>query len=598
MHRIGQECILGAQTGRPTVRALVALAVAGLTGLTAAPARAEIPPTFGVRDVAQVFKKYTLPDGGGSVSDAYVQATVTPVAAGQWILTLTAKKDLVEMWFPWVPDQHILNPDQEDDVFYCAPMLGAAAKASVVGEWAWGGSDYPGPLHAPLTVLADPHKAWLVAATNWPPRHVKIWYSKNRIICKYVTPQATGTTRTYGCISQEFTGDAAAGNIPWQAALDRYRAWLIPNMQAEGLYPIPYSEKLRSLNGWLSFHLAGQRRFDLEELYAYYEYWRPYFDWIQLWGQMSNYAGPRDWARPPVRAAEKTGCCVARRELHDRYLPGILDFVEHAKSQGSRVGFYVRPRDGFTKYRLDDPAVIDGETHLEWLLKWIHRNREDYGANGVYVDTLGNYMFGEGLFMADLIRDELGFDAVVEGADDFYPCAAMVSGTIASTGWPSGPDVTIEGLGQGYDSMIYPQFGRYLLNDKIIFIGGNNGDSKMWGIEHDHWVERQAFLLGAKIDAMEPYASDLTKFGELNPALAMIIGEWNKVGWWARWPAYMDRNGVSAVPAGIDVRRFRDKTGQDLFVIDNWQQLSGKTFKYLGQPIAIPTQRLSIVVKP
>jgi hypothetical protein len=72
----------------------------------------------------------------------------------------------------------------------------------------------------------------------------------------------------------------------------------------------------------------------------------------------------------------------------------------------------------------------------------------------------------------------------------------------------------------------------------------------------------------------------------------------DQTGWWNRSPRYQDRRGLSEVPAGIDARRFVDAAGVNLVAIDNWSQRAGLMMRVLGQPVAIPTAKLSILEFP
>ena len=305
---------------------------------------------------------------------------------------------------------------------------------------------------------------------------------------------------------------------------------------------------------------------------------------------MSNYAGPAGRATPPLRPGEETGCCLPSPEMHQRYLPELPRFIQNLRAQGTRAGLYVRPRDSYREQRLDNSALRDGQTDLGFLLEWVRLNREEYGTDAVYIDTFGNYYSGEPLFVAKLFGSEFSADTVIEGVVDIYPCAYLLSGMVG------GPQHRLDRLGTGDKWMPYPRFGRYLLNDRVIFIGESNGDWDHWGRPHDYWVERQAFLLGAKLDVMHPAEDPARRLGQMNRALERILAEWDRVSWWRRKPVYLDRAGIRDVPPGIDVRRFQDKDGETLLVIDNWQRRTDLSFRYLGEPIDIPHTQLTISV--
>lgn len=571
-------------------------------GLRGAADEGPVPPAFGATLADGKWRAYTwsqrAPDGAWHLTDELVAATVSQVGSGEWELALTAKQALRDVWFPWPQDRCPLNTGRDDAVIYYPTFMGVVYKASALKEWDWRGNEYPGGSFAPLVILADGEKAKLVAATTWPPQRVKPMYSLDRLALAWLDVPAVGATQRYRATIREFSGDAAKGQYPWHAAVDAYRTWLHAQMHAAGLYPIPYSPAVERANGWLNWQLNGYPTFDADVLERYAQRWSADFPWIQFWGQMSNFAGEPAAAVPPLRPGEETGCCLAIPEMHARYKPELPPLIKKMRAKGTRVGLYARPRDPYQKQRLDDDRVVDGQTNLQFLLKWVQKNREEYGADAIYIDTLGNYCFADPLFMATLLRDQLGADTVIEGVVDVYPCAFLLSGFIGGGAWGGGPQRTLENLGRGYDRMTYPAFGRYLLNDRVIFVGESNRDWNLWGHAHEYWVERQAFLLGAKLDAMHPYENDGDRFGPMNVAVARILAEWQHVGWWARRPLYCDRAGISDVPPGIDVRRFRGKDGEDLFVIDNWRQQSGRRFRYAERWVEIPSRPLCIAVWP
>ena len=101
--------------------------------------------------------------------------------------------------------------------------------------------------------------------------------------------------------------------------------------------------------------------------------------------------------------------------------------------------------------------------------------------------------------------------------------------------------------------------------------------------------------MSRRLDVINPGESE-SDTAPMDAALQMIISERDRVGWWQRRPAYMDVVGLTQVPAGVDVRRFVDSSGINLFVIDNWQQQTGKQFLFNGTPVPIPAERVKIVV--
>lgn len=159
------------------------------------------------------------------------------------------------------------------------------------------------------------------------------------------------------------------------------------------------------------------------------------------------------------------------------------------------------------------------------------------------------------------------------------------------------PEKTFQQLIDGsIDELMFPQLARYVIDEHPLFMGESNNDWVLWGAES--WVMRQAFLLGCKFDAMHPAVSTegfTANLGELHPTLARILFLRDSFDWWDREPKYRDVENITYCPDGVQIRRFTDKNGNDLFAIDNWNQLSGLHFDYLGTSYPIPSDQLSIV---
>jgi hypothetical protein len=81
----------------------------------------------------------------------------------------------------------------------------------------------------------------------------------------------------------------------------------------------------------------------------------------------------------------------------------------------------------------------------------------------------------------------------------------------------------------------------------------------------------------------------------MNHALARILELRRATDWWKREPVYRDRALVYDVPVGIDVRRFVDRKGVNLFAIDNPGRQAGKRFGFAGRKVAVPTEGISVV---
>jgi hypothetical protein len=527
--------------------------------------------------------------GASKAEDELLRAEIEQVGNGTWELTLTPKKDFDEVWFPWPQQRSPLEAGGRDELMLYPRLMGVAYAESTLKEWAWKGVDYPGPLFAPLAVTANGHEARLEAAVNWPPRHVTVFFSLERVAFVYFEHAVAGQTQHYRWLVRRVQGDAGAAIEPWQRALDVYRTWLIEHMQAENLYPIKYPEWLLAADGWFNVQLENMRAFDARRIASSYARFRDYFQWVQFWGQMSNYCGPKSRAVPPLAPEEETGCCLAKPELHARYLPDLPRLAEQVAREG-RVGFYARPR---AHNLVDGSSPEDTAFLLDWL-----EVLQSQGANAFYVDILGGRYFGEPLKIARLVRDKLPAGVVIEHAVDIYPAAYLISGSLFDN--PKAiPGRDLQALiNAGSPSELrFERFGRYLLNDRVIFLGESNSDHRGWGPGHDYETERRAFLQGAKLDVIHPAEGDpLT--APMNKAVRIIISERRRVGWWALQPVYLDRQGVRGIPDGVDVRRFRGRDRQTLLVFDNWRRRRNLRIMVDGLETPVPEEALAIRVLP
>lgn len=568
---------------------------ANLTGqdFAATPA-AEKPPGLAIVYADGTSRIYT---GQVYHNDDRVTANIQQVGQQQWRLSVFTKNVAVkEVWFPWDASPYALNANLQDDVMFSALFAGVAQLPLLLENFAWRGHKYPGTGFAPLTVIADPHRARIVAATNWPVLTVTPMYSLQRQSLCF--PDALGAyqSRSYTALVAEVEGIASAGLEPWQLAADKYSAWLRATLAAnDGEHnPAPW---FRETNGWLNFGLMNQHVFTATGMRNFWQIHRDYFPWIQVWGQMSNYAGDPNIAVPPLEPDEEVGCCLIKRPLHTRYVPELVAQIDWIRAQGGAVGLYTRPRafdDGEFTGPWDDPAVVDGETNLQWFLSWIEQHKNQNHVNAFYLDVVGRVYLGSPSVVLNVFRQHLPHETVVEGMIDIYPAGYLLSGYLRGVPVGGGPGKELEKLGQGFEATSVPRFGRYLLGDRVAFLGESNGDNLLWRAPNQYYGERQVFLLGCKFDVNQP-AENPSIPTVLNPAIQSALNEWSRVGWWVRRPVYRDRLGITELPAGIDARHYVDKHGVRLLAIDNWSQLSGRSFKFFGSTIAVPTSRLSIV---
>jgi hypothetical protein len=104
------------------------------------------------------------------------------------------------------------------------------------------------------------------------------------------------------------------------------------------------------------------------------------------------------------------------------------------------------------------------------------------------------------------------------------------------------------------------------------------------GVRNAYWAERQAFLYGFKLEAVD-----------VSDAVKNILKLRADVGWWQKKMQYKDVLGVTEIPAGMDIRRFDDSRGKRYLVVDNPTGRAGAAVRVRHKRIAIPASTLSIV---
>jgi hypothetical protein len=301
------------------------------------------------------------------------------------------------------------------------------------------------------------------------------------------------------------------------------------------------------------------------------------------------------------------------QSLHPRYRDpndpdypnGVWDLVGFAESvvanPNHHLGYYSRP---------EDEVPIQDANDLEWLRQWLDTAEIDWSANTFFHDTMGMRSCDDPNFIAHLYGDDpdaangnpdaFSKHTVIEGPMDIYPAAYIVSGSLdRGTDYPGGPGHTIDDLGDPNDdvfSVPFAQLGTYVLNDRIMFNGYGNDQHLLWGSANNHWMERQCFLLGHKLEG-RPWDTDPN---EWNAAVEKVMDLRDDVGWWSRTLRYQDRRGITNVPDGIRVRRFTDEgNNRELLVVENWDLLEGRTFQFNGKNVNVPDDEgdeLSILI--
>lgn len=550
--------------------------------------------------------------GATEFDDALLRVRMQHEGNGLWALTLTNKSNsnIREVWFPWVAEIPAMNGDADDDILYHPRNFGSAKRRVIpmtVGQGQtqtvdWYVDTYPGAVFAPILVVADSREALGIAAANWPPKNVSLPVSTTQMGIRYdvnTLPLGTHQYRSFYCRS---TGNAGAGVVPWHLVVDPYKAWLKAGMAEHGLRP-NYPPEMRRVNGWISWQLQNMAAFHAGQLQFAWEVFGDRLQWIQCWGQMSNYYGPAGVydptnAVPPLLPGEEVGCCLDIPQMHMRYVPELVQFQNQVISQGGLFGYYTRPKSPY------GVLTTPNSPHLQFLLNW-NQSLAELGANAHYLDVVGGaYDLGNLVSVAEILRDRFPPTTVVEFAKDVFPTGFLISGSLwGGWDWETDPDLpqTILGTPQ-FQKGTCLQFGRYVMDDRIVFLGGCNGDHVFWGVvtQKGYYTERTAFLLGAKFDVLDNrIAEQVSQPTTLNIAVDAAIQAWDSVGWWDREPEYRDRSGISNVSAGIDVRRFVDKNGVNLFAVDNWSKLANRRFTFQGQVIQVPQQqRLSVLEVP
>jgi hypothetical protein len=558
--------------------------IVGIWAFAGRPNRVEIPagivPEFSVTTAnGPVYYEPVGPSSDGYVvDDRHLHGSVTRQGDTRWTLTLTAKQSIRSVNFPWQSARRPLDSDASDDVFYYPLVLGIAEPArdrNVDGDW-WGRL-YPGEVFAPLVVMADLDRASIVAAANWPPKRAKPLFAAQRMTIEYPDAIAAGTTVTFGAIIA-----TVSGADPWRQALDQYRSWL-----TEVAPRVTYPAWMWDGEGLLNVQLENLNRYSPEALP------RPSatFPWVQFWGQMTTYGG---------------GCCDLLPTMSARYADTLPPWTRRITAQGYHVGYYSAPNyNELPAYGLDTAAGVS------WLTAWLQSNRKA-GANAAYLDVIGRTAVGDPAVVRKLFAEGvLPSEALIEGVVDVYPVAGLVSGALVG-------DQTL--CGAPYKPLqrrtTFPRFGRYLLQDRLIYAGGSNTDWRFWGENNwkntaegglsracdyerycqtlgdlcSHGTERLAFLLGAKLDLLD---------GTQNAISDAVVKERQRVHWWHRRPIYRDTIGVDLSQldpsSHIDVTRFDDSNGHPLLAVSNPKGLTGQHVTVEGRSVALPSGPIGIV---
>lgn len=560
--------------------------------LTILPAPA-MPPELSVTTssdgVAHVYSTYTQINAAQyRVSDSVISATVTNLGESQWKVDVTAQVNLSSVYWPWQTNRTPLGTTLENDIYYYPYILGMTEQAPNRNvDWTWWGLPYPGSAFAPLTVMANDSSARIVAATNWPPKRVIPYYAAQRQVLYYDTPIAAGNTASFSALITTVSGDAPHGNVPWQLAIDQYRIWLDANMAA-----VSYPSWMINAQGFLDIQL--QNSSPSTTATALNTLWQPlksYYPLVLFWGQMTPYAG---------------GCCQLSYTFNPSHLPDIPNFAKSVVASGYYAGYYSAPLySGSSGY-------LDAAPGASWLSNWMGFNQSN-GANSFYIDTLGRRYYGNPASVMNLFTNgTIPQNTIIEGAVDIYPVAGLVSGALLGDKNGCGAP---QRTPQNSVKSSYPQFGRYILRDRILFAGEANTDYRFWGAGDwseptdaiatycgipawcntngpcAHGTERLAFILGNKLDVIHP---------KNNPVLDAINAARMSSNWMQRQPVFLNTQGLdlSHIPSTSAVRitLFQDSGGKHLIAISNPRLESGLTFAFNNKTYAVPSEGVGISI--
>ena len=551
------------------------------------------PPELAVKTsddgVAHVYSNYSqIGPTQYRVSDSVITAVVTDEGGGKWKVDLTAHRGLSSVYWPWQTSRTPLAATLTRDIYYYPYNLGITEQASNRNtDWTWWGQAYPGNAFAPLTVMANDSKARIVAAINWPPKRVIPYYAAQRQVLYYDEPISAGSTASFSTLIATVTGDAVHGNVPWQLAVDLYRAWLGVNMPA-----VSYPTWMIGAQGFLEVQLENLSPAPTAQ--SLNTLWQPVksdYPLVLFWGQMSPHAG---------------GCCNLSHTFEPGYLAEIPAFAAAAESSGYHVGYYSAPIYTGTSGYLDTSAGVS------WLSNWIAANRS-HGANAFYIDTLGRRYYGNPANTLNLFANgTIPKDSIIEGGVDIYPAAGLVSGALIGDQNACGaPQKTPHNSVKSS----YPQFGRYILRDRILFSGAANGDYRFWGAGQwsaandslatycgtpawcdtngpcAYGTERLAFILGNKLDVAKP---------ENDPILDAVNAARVKSNWMDRQPVFLNTQGLdlSRIPptSAVKITLFQDSSGKYLIAISNPRLEPGLSFSFNNQSYAVPSDGVGIAI--
>ena len=394
------------------------------------------------------------------VEDNVLSATMTDLGHNQWRLAITAKQNIAGLFFPWETKRQTLG-DKSNEIFYSMEVFGIARQASAYDQdpstpgHRWSGGVYTWNYPAPLAVLADSNQTFIVAAENWPPKAVDVYFAGEKIVLFYnnipnpsLPVIAAGTSATYQTLFAQVPGDAGQHILPWQAALDLYRGWL-NNQPIDHSYPSAWMWQGEGLlhvftPAYSSFTQSGNF------ISSTWAQWKSTFPYIQFWAQQC--------------ALRQVGCTHYTRGIDSRFLPDMPNFAKEIATGtgGYHLGYY-------TMQSVDNtpPVYLDTPEGQKWTTDWIRENETMYHSNASgFVDGLNAGYSGDPGKLVELFHNgSLPQDVLAERPVDAYPVAALIAGALegAACGAPNEQLSNPPSPNALFAHVItVPQFGRYL----------------------------------------------------------------------------------------------------------------------------------------
>lgn len=519
-------------------------------------------------------------------------AVLKKLPNGIWKLLLIPRVEFHQIVeFPSQFQVH--SPHEPNNLIYFPSKGGLSTQfGGTIHNSDWG-SYYPGGLFAPLVILANQSEGVLISSAEWPLKRLKIAYksSDSKIKFFHNQPFCDGVTNEYTIMIKHWRLKPKQTGV-WQRGILIYRKWLHKHM------PVPrHPEWIEKSEGFLNIGLQNMTRFDVDTVRAMVDRASDLTNWVLFWGQMSNYAGDSTLAHPPLADGETTGCCLPKIEPHRRY-DGLKEFAEARTSQGKYTGYYSRLNPSPEGMYM---GTVEGR---QFLLDWIASNRTNLAANSYYLDEYGNTNYDE--TSADVSPYTSAFEdgtippeTLIEGFVDIYPRPSLLSGSL----FRGGIEVSLENIihldlekaSWLHDKILRTptlRMVRLLMGNRIGFGCYSNGDSNLYGQNASipFYSERQSFLTGLKLEF------GYSENGTGGTAMEHKIVELRRrFRWWDRSPVYMDTIDISEVPDYIQVTRFVDNIGINLFAVDNPRQLRNQVFKYKDKTFLIPEDFISIV---